>query len=163
MQTLVNRCLDLIVKDDVDEVVQALRDAYFWYVKNNFPTQESHKDVLDQFLDRIYQTLRNKEYKRVILSDEEIANLSFRHSSLIANVIQDFMTGLEKKDGIIFLGNLNGAYALAVPETLFRIAKTYLGLHETPAMPAIADNLPMTNEMILFAWQYDWFYSWLGY
>jgi len=163
MQTLVNQCLDLIVKDDVDEVVQALRDTYFWYVKNNFPTQASHKVVLDQFLDGIYRTLRNKEYKRVIISDEELAKLSFRRSSLIANVIQDFVTGLEKKDGIIFLGNLNGAYALAVPEPLFRIAKTYLGLHKTPDVPAIDDNLPMTDDMILFAWQYDWFYSWLGY
>ena len=66
----------------------------------------------------------------MIISDEEIAELSFRRSWLIANVIQDFVTGLEKQDGIIFLGNLNGAYALAVPEPLFRIAKTYLGLHK---------------------------------
>ena len=57
MQTLVNQCLDLIVKDDVDEVVQALRDTYFWCVRNNFPIQESHKGVLDQFLDGIYRTL----------------------------------------------------------------------------------------------------------
>lgn len=162
MHRLVNRCLDLIIKDDVDEVVWAFRDTYFWYVKNNFPTQESYKGVLDQFLDGIDQTLLHKEYERRILSEEEIAKLSFRHSSLIANLIQGFMTELEKKDGINFLGKLNGAYALSVPEPLFRVAKTYLGLHMTANIPAMDDNLPMTDAMILYAWQYDWFHTWLG-
>ena len=163
MQEPIKQCLDLIIKDDVDEVVQAFRDTYFWYVKINFPTQESYKGVLEQFLDGISRTLGQNKYKRMRISEEEIAILFFRDSSLIKNVIQEFVTGLEKKDTINFLGELNGAYALSVPEPLFRTAKTYRGLHKTPDIPAIDDNLPMTDDMILFAWQYDWFYSWLGY
>lgn len=163
MQKLINQCLGLIIKDDVDEVVQAFRDTYFWYVKKEFSTQENYKDALDKYLDGISRTLRNEEYKRAIASEDEISNLSFRHSSLIANSIREFMTGLQKMDGIIFLGELNGAYALSVPEPLFRIARTYSGLHKTPYSPAIDDSLPMTDDMILYAWQYDWFHSWLGY
>jgi hypothetical protein len=163
MQELVNQCLSLIIKDNVDEVVQAFRDTYFWYVNNNFPTQESYKGVLELFLDRISQTLKRNDYKRMKISEEQVANLHFRHSSRIANMIQLFMTGLAGKDGIDFLGELNGAYVLSVPEPLFRIAKTYSGLHKTPDIPTVDDKLVMTDDMILFAWQYDWFYSWLGY
>jgi len=163
MNELVSQCLKLIIKDNVDQVVWAFRNTYSWYVKNNYPTQESYKGVLEQFLNAISQTLQNKEYKRMNVSEKEMAKLSFRDSSLITTVIQEFMTGLGKKDGIIFLGELIGAYALVVPEPLFRIAKTYLGLHMTPNIPAIDDSLPMTEDMILHAWQYDWFYSFLGY
>ena len=99
----------------------------------------------------------------MIIPNEEMAKLSVRYSSKIVGLIQGFLNKLEKKDGISFLSELNGAYALSVPEPLFRTAKTYLGLHKTPDFPAIDDNLPMTDDMILFAWQYDWFYSWLGY
>ena len=163
MQALVNQCINLIIKDNVDEVVQALRDTYSWFVKKEFSTQEEYKDALDRYLDSISRTLRNEEYKRAVISEEEMSRLSFRHSSQIMNSIQEFIIGLKKMDGIIFLGELNGAYALSVPEPLFRVAQTYLGLHETPYSPAIDDGLPMTNDMILYAWQYDWFYSWLGY
>lgn len=163
MQELVNQCINLIIKDNVDEVVQALRDSYSWFVKKEFSTQEEYKDALDRYLDSISRTLRNEEYKRAVISEEEMSRLYFRHSSQIMNSIQEFVIGLEKMDGIIFLGELNGAYALSVPEPLFRIARTYSGLHETPYSPAINDSLQMTDDMILYAWQYDWFYSWLGY
>ncbi|HET9589656.1 MAG TPA: hypothetical protein VFO91_12795 [Anaerolineales bacterium] len=163
MQKPVNQCLNLIIKDNVDEVVQAFRDTYFWYVRKEFPTKESYEGVLDNFLNRVSETLGQNEYERMFLSEEELLKLSFRPSSLILNVIQEFMTKLEKNDGIDFLGRLIGAYALAVPEPLFRTAKTYSGLHMTPDIPATDDNLPMTDDMILYAWQYDWFYSWLGY
>ena len=163
MQELVNQCLNLIIKDKVDEVVQAFRDSYFWCVKKESTIQLSYDDMLKQFLDGISNTLKQNKYKRVIISNEEMAKLSFRHSSKIVDVIQGFLNKLEKKDRITFLSELNGAYALSVPELLFRTAKTYLGLHKTPDFPAIDDNLPMTDDMILFAWQYDWFYSWPGY
>ena len=162
MQELVNQCLNLIVKDDVDQVVQAFRDTYFRYINKNFPAQESNQGVLDRFLGGISRALGQREYKRRIISEKEMAMLSFRPSLLIANVIQQFLTRLEKHDRINFLGELVGAYALVVPEPLFRIAQNYLGLHMTPNIPAIDDNLPMTDEMILYAWQYDWFHSWLG-
>jgi hypothetical protein len=163
MQELVNQFINLILKDNVDEVVQAFREIYLWFIKKEFSTQEKYKDALDKYLDSISRTLRNEEYKRAVISEEEMSRLSFRHSSQIMNSIQEFMIGLEKMDGIIFLGELNGAYALSVPEPLFRVARTYSGLHMTPNSPAIDDSLPMTNDMILYAWQYDWFYSWLGY
>jgi hypothetical protein len=163
MQELVNQCINLIIKDNVDEVVQAFRGTYSWYLKKEFSTQEKYKDALDKYLDCVSRTLRNEEYKRAVISEEEMSRLSFRHSSQIMNSIQEFMIGLEKMDGINFLGELNGAYALSIPEPLFRIARTYSGLHETPNSTAIDDSLPMTNDMILYAWQYDWFYSWLGY
>ena len=163
MNELVSQCLKLIIKDNVDQVVWAFRNTYSWYVKNNYSSQESYKGVLEQFLDGISRTLVQNEYKRMTISEEEMAILSFQDSSLITNVIQEFTTGLGKKDAINFLSELNGAYALSVPEPLFRTAKTYLGLHKTPDIPAIDDDLPMTDDMILFAWEYDWFYSWLGY
>jgi len=162
MQELVNQCLDLIIKDNVDEVVQAFRNTYFWYVKNNFPTQQSYVGVLNHFLNKISQTLGRHEYKRQQISAEEISRIPFRSDKDIAYVIQKFLKTKTNEDGIDFLGELMGAYALAVPEPLFRMAKTYLGLHITPDVPAIDDNLPMTDDMILYAWQYDWFHSWLG-
>ena len=62
MHELVNQCLNLIIKDDVDEVVQAFRDSYFWFIKNNFPIKESYDGVLNRFLNKISQTLIKKEY-----------------------------------------------------------------------------------------------------
>jgi hypothetical protein len=162
MQEIVNQCLNLIIKNNVDEDVQAFRDSYFWLVHNNFPTKESYEGVLNRFLNKISQTLIREEYTRQRISEEELSKLLFRSNQDIAKVIQQFLN-TTKDDGIDFLGELIGAYALAVPEPLFRVAKTYLGLHMTPDIPAIDDNLPMTDDMILHAWQYDWFYSWLGY
>lgn len=92
-----------------------------------------------------------------------MANIFLRNSSVISSLIQDFMNDFSREDSIKFLSELIGSYALSVPEPLFRIARTYSGLHKTPDIPAIDDSLVMTDEMILFAWQYDWFYSWLGY
>ncbi|MFN8414268.1 MAG: hypothetical protein U0Z26_17945 [Anaerolineales bacterium] len=163
MKELVNECVNLIIKDNVDEVTKALRDTYFWYIKKEFSTQEKYKDALDKFLECASRTLMAEHYKRVTISEDEISKLHFRNSSQIAKLIQEMMAGLEKIDGIIFLGELNGAYVLSVPEPLFRVARIYLGLHETAYSPAIDDNLPMSDEMILYAWSYDWFYSWLGY
>lgn len=163
MEELVDQCLSLIIKDNVDEVVQAFRDAFFWYVHRNFPTQASYQGVLDRFLNRMLQTLERAEYKRQQISEEEMSKIPFRGEMEIAREIQEFLSPLTKEAGMDFLGKLIGAYALAVPEPLFRVAKTYSGLHMTPDIPAIDDNLPMTDDMILHAWQYDWFYSWLGY
>lgn len=163
MKKPINQSLDLIIKDDVDEVVQAFRDTYFWFVKNNFPTKESYDGVLNRFLNKVSQTLIKEEYKRQQITEGKLSTIPFRSSKEIEKIIQKFLKTTPKEHGIDFLGELIGAYALAVPEPLFRIAKTYLGLHKTPDIPAIDDSLPMTDDMILFAWQYDWFYSWLGY
>jgi hypothetical protein len=163
MEESIHQCLNLITKDNVDEVVQAFRGAYSWYVSKEFPAQESDKGVLSQFLNEISRTLEEHQYRRMILSEEERASSPFRHSSSIVVLIQEFMMPLKKNDGVTFLGRLVGAYGLAVPEPLFRTAKTYSRLHMTPDIPAIDDDLPMTDNMILYAWQYDWFYSWLGY
>ena len=115
MQELVNQCLNLIFKDDVDEVVQAFRDTYFWYVNNNFPTQESYQYALNRFLNKISQTLEQRAYQRILIPESELTNLPFRHSMVIVNVIQKFLETSSKDDGIDFLGELIGAYALAVP------------------------------------------------
>jgi len=162
MKELVNQCLNLIIKNNVDEDVQAFRDSYFWFVHNNFPTKESYEGVLNRFLNKMSQTLIREEYTRQRISEEELSKLPFRSAKDIAKIIQQFLN-TTNEDGIDCLGELIGAYALAVPEPLFRVAKTYSGLHMTPNIPAIDDNLPMTDDMILHAWQYDWFYSWLGY
>ena len=163
MHELVNQCLNLIIKDDVDEVVQAFRDSYFWFIKNNFPIKESYDGVLNRFLNKISQTLIKKEYIRQQISEDKLSTIPFQSSKEIEKNIQKFLKTKPKEEGIDFLGELIGAYALTVPEPSFRTAKTYLGLHKTPDIPAINDSLPMTDDMILFAWQYDWFYSWLGY
>ena len=162
MQALVNQCLNSIIRNDVDEVVHAFRETYFWYTNKNFPSKTSYESVLNRFLNKISQTLGRDEYKRQQISDEEISRIPFRSDKDIAHVIQKFLKTKTNEDGIDFLGELVGAYALVVPEPLFRVAKNYLGLHMTPNIPAIDNNLPMTDDMILYAWQYDWFHSWLG-
>lgn len=163
MDNLVQQCLDLIVWDNVDEVLWALNDTYFWFSRKSF-TDESYKNnkVWQRFLDQISRTLIQEEGCVRVVADKEL-NLVLRHKEAISKIIQLFLETLTPEQGIDFLGKVTGAYALKVPEPLFRAAKSFSGLHQTADVPPIDDNLLMTNEMILFGWQYFWFYTWLGY
>ncbi len=163
MDDLVQQCLNLIIWDNVDEVLWALDETYFWFSKKSF-TDENYKNikVWQGFLDQISQTLIQKVgYKRVI--DNKEMHLAFRHKEAISKIIRPFLETLTPQEGIDFLGKLTASYALVVPEPLFRAAKSFSGLHQTADIPPIDDNLPMTDDMILFGWQYFWFYTWLGY
>jgi len=163
MQILVNQCLSLVIKDDVDQVVWALDEAYFWFVRNN-KEEGSSQNELQRLLDKISQTLMRDEYSRQSITEKERVNLSFRdHKTIVDEIIQGFLNTMTQGEGIEFLGELIGAYGLSVPEPLFRFANTFLGLHQTADILPIDDNLPMTDEMILFGWQYHWFYTWLGH
>lgn len=156
-------CLNLIIWDNVDEVLWALNDAYFWFIKKSF-TEESYQrnKVWQRFLDQISRNLIQGGGQRRNITDKE-AGLTFRSSEAISKIIQFFLTTLTPDEGIDFLGKLAAVYALEVPEPLFRTAKSFAGLHKTADIPPIDDSLPMTDEMILFGWQYFWFYTWLGY
>jgi hypothetical protein len=163
MNDSVQQCLDLIVLDNVDEVLWALSDTYFWFCRKCF-SEEIYKSnkVWQRFLDQISQTLIQKEGSRRIIIDKEV-QVTFRNRKAISQIIQPFLEKLSPDEGLDFLGKLTGRYALEVPEPLFRVAEAFSGLHQTPDIPAIDDNLPMTDDMILFGWQYLWFYTWLGY
>jgi hypothetical protein len=163
MDDVVQQCLGLIVLDNVDEVLWALNDTYFW-LRGKMVAEESYRSeqVLQRFLDQVSQTLiRKEEYRRIIVEKEVRA--PFRNREAIRRVIQPFFEKLGPEEGLVFLGRLTAGYALEIPEPMFRVAHTFLGLHKTPDIPPIEDHLPMTDEMILFAWQYFWFYTWLGY
>lgn len=162
IQELTNQCLDLIIKDDVDEVVWAFMDIYSSISKKY--SKEENQAALQRFLNQIVETLMRNEYPRQKITYEEITKGLFRkHRTIATEIIEKFLKTLTKEEQIDFLGELIGAYALAVPEPLFRIARNFKGLHQTPDIPPIDDSLPMNDEMILFGWQYFWFYTWLGY
>ena len=163
MDNSVQQCLNLIVYDNVDEVLWALNETYFWYIKKSFTDADYKKNnILQRFLDQISLNLVQMEGRRQIVTDHEV-RFSFRHREVIGKVIQSFLEKLTPEEGIDFLGKLTAGYALVVPEPLFRAAKSFAGLHKTPDIRPIDDALPMTDEMILFGWQYFWFYTWLGY
>jgi hypothetical protein len=163
MKEPLQQCLDLIIYDNVDEVLWALNDTYFWFCRKSF-TDESYQSnqVWQKFLDQVSQSLIQKEGLRRIIPDKQI-NFAFRNKEAIHKIIQPFLETLTPEEGLDFLGRLTAVYALEVPEPLFRSAKSFLGLHKTPDIPPIDDSLPMTDDMILFGWQYFWFYTWLGY
>jgi hypothetical protein len=163
MNDSVQQCLNLIIWDNVDEVLWALNDTYFWFCRKSF-TDESYKtnQVWQRFLDQISQNLIQKEGFRRIITDKE-RYFPFRNKDAIRKMIQPFLETLMPDEGLDFLGKLTAVYALEVPEPLFRSAKSFSGLHKTPDIPPIDDSLPMTDDMILFGWQYYWFYTWLGY
>src|SRR6185436_2619950 len=104
MQECVNQCLNSIIRNDVDEVVRAFRETYFWYINKNFPSKASYESVLDRFLSKISQTLGRDEFKRQQISEEEISRIPFRSDKDIAHVIQKFLKTTTKEDGIDFLG-----------------------------------------------------------
>jgi hypothetical protein len=163
MNELISQCLSLIIHDDVDQALQAFEEVYAWIAKNRF-TDRNFQGIPNRFLDRISQTLTKKEHKRQIITAEEMDSLSFRNHKAITDVITgSFLQKLTGEESMDFLGELVGAYALVVPEPLFRAAKTFSGLHQTADIPPIDDDLPMTDEMILFGWQYHWFYTALGH
>ena len=91
MHELVNQCLNLIIKDNVDEVVQVFRDTYFWYVKINFPTKESYDGVQNRFLNKISQTLMKKEYTRQQISEDKFSTIPFRSHKEIEKNIQNIL------------------------------------------------------------------------
>ena len=163
MNDSLQECLDLIIWDNVDEVLWALNDTYFCFCRKSY-TDESYRSnkVWQRFLDQVSQTLFQKEGLRRTITDKD-ANLAFRQKEAISKTIQSFLETLTPEEGLDFLGKLTAVYALEVPEPLFRAAKSFLGLHKTPDIPPIDDSLPMTDDMILFGWQYFWFYTWLGY
>jgi len=160
----VNQCLEKILYDDVDQVTWALSDAYFWFMKNNF-TQEHYKNanVLQRFLNKISENMTREEFHRRTAIKNEKARLTFRDKKIITSIIQDSLKTLTPDQGIDFSGIVTGGYAASVPEPLFRKAGLFKGIHQTRDIPPIDDNLQMTSDMILFGWQYFWFYSWLGY
>lgn len=163
MEKLVKQCLKLIIRDNVDQVVWALDKSYFWILKNTKAGEES-ENTLQQLLNKISQTLIQEKYSRQSVLDGDKLDKQIRDHEVIANtIIQQFLKGLTPKESIAFLGELIGAYGLSVPEPYFRAANTFQGLHKTADLPPINDNLPMTDEMILFGWQYHWFYTWLGH
>ncbi|SRR6266498_659475 len=160
----VNQCLELILYDDVDQVTWAMNDTYFWFVKNSF-TEEYYKNanILQRFLNKISENLTREEFHRRVIIENEKANVNFRDKEIIISIIQDSLKTLTADQGIDFLGIVTGAYAASVPEPLFRKAKLFKGIHQTPDVLPIDDHLQMTGDMILFGWQYFWFYTWLGY
>jgi hypothetical protein len=163
MEAPLQQCLALIIYDNVDEVLWALNDTYFWFCGKRFTDEiyQSNK-VWQRFLNQISHNLVRGEVRRRVMIDKEV-NFAFRHKEAISRIIQPFLETLTPEEGVDFLGKLTAVYALAVPEPLFRVAKSFAGLHKTPDIPAIDDNLLMTDDMILFAWQYFWFYTWLGH
>ncbi len=163
MEKLVEQCLTLIISDDVDQVVWALDRSYFWILKN-IKAGEQSQNALQQFINKVSQTLIQKKYSRQSVINGEKAERYFRdHETIAESIIQQFLKRLTSEESILLLGELVGAYALSVPEPFFRAANTFKSLHKTADIPSINDNLPMTDEMILYAWQYHWFYTWLGY
>jgi hypothetical protein len=164
MQDLINQCLKLIIKDNVDETLFAFHDIYFWYVQKNF-SGEAYKsqNVLKNFLDNLAATLTQNDLTRHSVTREEIENKILRDKETIAEIIQEYLNPLAGMDGIVFLGRLIGTYSVIVPEPLFRVASSFRGIHQTPDISPVDDNLPMSDEMISFCWQYFWFYAWLGY
>lgn len=164
MQELIDKCLNLIIQDDVDDVLLAFSDVYIWYVRHNFSHEEyKGRNILKIFLDNIASTLIQKKRVRRIISQEEIKSRNFRDSKVVARTVHDYLDSLDAMDGIVLLGQLIGTYSVVVPEPLFRVANSFRGIHQTPDIPPIDDNLPMSDEMICFCWQYFWFYTWLGY
>ena len=163
MNDQIQQCLNLIIWDNVDEVLGALNDTYFWFIKKTF-TEENYQrnKVWQRFLDQISRNLIQGEGQRQTITGKE-AGLTFRSREVISKIIQSFLTTLTPEEGIEFLGKLTAAYALEVPEPLFRAARSFAGLHQTADIAPIDDKLPMTDEMILFGWQYFWFYTWLGH
>lgn len=163
MKDSLEQCLDLIIWDNVDEVLFALNDTYFWFCQKSF-TDESYRDnkVWQKFLDQISRNLVQEKGHRRFSADKK-RDVAFRDRETISKTIQSFLETLTPEEGIDFLGKLTAVYALVVPEPLFRVAKSFSGLHQTPDVPAIDDSLPMTDDMILFGWQYFWFYTWFGY
>lgn len=158
----VEECLSIIIEDDVDQVLFAFGDIYVW-LTGNVITDEGFQGIPKRFLNQISQSLNQRGVIRRKISEIDVANRRFRAKEVIANnILNLFLKNFAGEEAIDFLGNLIGQYALVVPELLFRTAESFLGMHQTPNIQPIDDNLPMTDEMILYCWQYYWFYSALG-
>jgi len=163
MVNLIDQCLKLIVQDDVDQVLFAFGKAFVWLMRNKF-LPENPQSLSNRFLDQIFQALKEQGVTRQHLVEDENMVRSYRLQDAISNeLIEKYLKELSGDDGLDFLGKLIGKYALVVPEVLFRRAKSFLGMHQTPDNPPIEDHLPMEDDMILYCWQYYWFYSALGH
>ena len=163
MTDLVDQCLKSIVQDDVDEVLFAFGRAHVWLMNNKF-SGENLKSLSDRFLDKISQALKEQGMNRQYFLEEKNMIRSYRlHDDISNEIIEKFLKKLSGGEGLDFLGTLIGKYALVAPEVLFRRAKSFLGMHQTPDKPPIEDHLPMEDDMILYCWQYYWFYSVLGH
>ena len=163
MANLVDQCLKLIVHDDVDQVLFAFGKAYVWLISNKF-SSGNLQGLSDRFLNQISQALKEPGVTRQHLDEKKDMIGSYRSQDAISNeIIEKFLKEPSGDDGLEFLGKLIGKYALVVPEVLFRRAKSFLGMHQTPDKHPIEDHLPMEDDMILYCWQYYWFYSALGH
>ncbi len=162
----INHCLDALIQEDVDDVVTAFCSTYSLLAKNKYSTDAHYTNILNRFVHQMMLTLDSKKYARrtVVYPRGGIFLFSRPTTNKIVNSIhQGFLETLSQDDALTFLAELISAYALSVPEPLFRAAERFKGSHKTYETPAIDDNLPMTDEMIIFAWKYFWFYTWLGY
>ena len=122
----IDDCLDLIVAEHLDTVLQAvIRAVGAWmnehYTSGRLPSKIEMIQVFEQSVDR---TIEDKQYQRrqlpldCKLPEFNWANVeALSKTAFLSNVRQ-----LTLEEGIEFLGRLTGAWILACPETLIRQA-----------------------------------------